>query len=119
MLISHLFKVYIMRDNESVNHWMDEIYSFCNDIPKLKGRNSFPKKEFIYKYLFGFMEDVFHQTYKRETANIEYKYGYECKYTEDELKEFIRLYIQWLSEKLSNVGSVSNPEVHYWIEDHL
>lgn len=95
------------------NHWANEIYSFIHDVPKLKGTNRYPSASFIfdntYEIWYDSMEPGVQKLFQQE----------HMEYDAQRVKIAIAIakeYFLWLSEQLSNNGSVTNQEVRQKLE---
>ena len=116
-VILHLFKLYLMSDNESRNHWIREIANFLNSVSLLSGKNKFPTSKQIYEWTYDKYQDVItNTTYIRKmTYDIIDDYGVDISksYSQicDEFDRICENYFKWLSNELSQSGFVSRREI--------
>lgn len=113
-ILEHLIKVIEYPDAQEVNHWKQEIYSFLNDVKKLRGTNKLPKSKLIFKGLSvsNDMIDKFigrvHRTYiNYQPRNNSAAFILNC----------VEEYQHWLSDKLSTEGLVYSDEVYAKIDE--
>lgn len=103
-LVGHLVKIAMFQDNGSLKHWRDELGGFVNRIPKMKGKNQLPSKEFIYQALTEYEYSRLDATIE----NVEFLYRKVEPVTTSKvfIKKYIDEYMDWLSEELSEKGFV-------------
>ena len=101
-LIKHLVKYFLYPNHLSSSHWGDEIFSFLNNVSKLKKKNKRPTSEVILKSTWNVYEDSILEYIP--TVQEDYGISYvDSKTVYNDCKQ----YMVWLAEKLSDVGSVS------------
>lgn len=114
-IIEHLFKLYVLPNHESRNHWCSEIYGFLNKVKKLAGKNKFPTKRQILDWSYLKWADTLEGSFvDTEIETLEYKYNVIIKKNSRMYTEFNYLcdkYFDWLATELSNIGRVSFPKV--------
>lgn len=107
-MMEHLVKIIEFPDALARDHWITEVYSFCNRIPKLKGTNKYPSTRFIYSILSS-NNDIM-ASYIRYVKTIESTEQF-AHVSEEGCIEIVDKYQYWLSAMLSRYGSVSLAEV--------
>ena len=107
--LEHLIKLYLWKNSEYANHWKSEIYSFYNDIPKLRTTNKYPNSDFIYQAIFGYCEDSISDSIDDKIEFILYKENNlnKLEYDKSDIIKFIKDYSIWLSSNLSSKGHIS------------
>ena len=118
MIIEHMLYLCLAPNCTTVNHWMDEIYSFISKIDKLKGKNRFPSARMIYEWTYGKKQDLVKDTRwlsvmiedAKDKENI--TDDFDVQDVMNDLDAMCRFYFQWLSEELASVGAVSRKSVH-------
>lgn len=116
-LIEHLIKIAMFQENGNLKHWRDELGGFVNRIPKMKGKNQLPSKEFIYHALTDY-------EYNRLDATIEnvqflYKNAKPVTTSKQFIRKYIDEYMNWLSEELSTKGFVYASRCSYVSQELL
>lgn len=117
-IIEHLFKLHLMPNHESVNHWRREIYSFLYNIDKLKGTNKYPSSKQIYDWTFGKIADKFDDNYYAEGIVETIEYDYNVTVNEDitvirkSMYTICKFYFSWISNELSIRGIVTPKQVY-------
>ena len=120
----HLLKIFVDRDRDSVEHWCNELFGFLNWIPKLKWSNKRPSPKYIYDNICGdYIDEVdvwfpnMLQTLQvsNKISNINVKW-YDIK---DAFTKFYKEYCKWISNELSNSGSVSLEDIKDKIQELL
>lgn len=103
-LVEHLVKIAMFQDNGNLKHWVDELGGFVNRIPKIKGKNQPPLKDFIYRALTEYEYNRLDATIE----NVEFLYKKVKPVTTSKrfIKKYIDEYMKWLSEELSEKGFV-------------
>lgn len=119
-LTLHLFKIFYHGSTQGrIDHWSGDLYDILNFIPSLKGSHIFPSKKDIYYNLWGYIEDRFSalSDSRITTLNRMAKGGKEGfgvikdKTPNYDCKKFCEGYFDWLSERLSMEGEVSEEEI--------
>lgn len=108
-LIRHLIKIALYPDHTSLNHWIDEIYSFLNQIDTYKGKNKAPSSDFIYNNLYS--KGNYRYLYKWIKV-IKQDYG-DSDVSDYQVEQFVQNYIIWLSEELSDNLVVSKSSIRH------
>lgn len=103
-LVEHLVKIILYRERGNLVHWCDELGSFIHKVPKLKSRNRFPDKDFIYHSIWDTESERLSQTIDYIQHRYKAYNGYDVP--EHDVRAFIEEYIGWLSEQLSKYGAV-------------
>ena len=111
-IVKHITKLYLYRDRECKNHWKKEIYNFLHVIPKIKGKNNYPAKTFIFKYTFGVNEKYM----SRWIENVTDDYG-AVDYDTNNVIAVIRDYFDFLSTELAVAGDVSKHSVYNKLDE--
>lgn len=121
-LIEHLMKCFMFPDCESANHWKGEIYGFVHTVPKLTNTKKWPDKKFLLDCLWSTYQDAIDPWY----YNLISDYSNYALNENSELDTVYRLcyaYIEWLCNKLSLDGRVSNSQcydrINSLIEENL
>lgn len=100
-LVAHLIKIILYRNNGNLEHWCKELYGFVPSVPRLKGSHKYPAREFIYKAL----TDGPFQHFSSLVSAIKDSYDYQYYSVSNEvMKNYVGLYIDWASDKLSRTG---------------
>ena len=116
-LVYHLVKIFIFPNCGITSHWCKEVYGFIHSVPKMKNKNKFPKKEFIFDNTFGVWGDTVE--YCIITAIKDYHNLVPMFNKENGLgvcEAAVRKYFNWLSEELSNIGRVASSDVYKKID---
>ena len=112
-LMDTLIKLYLYPDHESKLHWRQEVSSFINMVPKLKGSNAFPKSEDIIKNTWKVWSDCLLDW----IDPIMEDYGYSDKSSnKKELYDNCKSYFEWLGKELSSRGKLSNKSIYEKLE---
>lgn len=120
VIIKHLAKIFMLNSvlPETVSHWEEEIYSFLNEVDKLKTNNKYPDAKFIFNCTYGISGDTTDEamdfvarSYRPEGIRIP---AYAGK--EQEFNNFVKDYFIELSTILSSKGNVTKQEVKSIIE---
>lgn len=110
ILMMHLIKLWMFPGASEVNHWRNEVYSFLNQVPRLKGVNKFPSSEFIFNSTFvpneSCIDDLYEDVYDDYTDNHTLDRT-NC----DAMHQVIEDYYIWISDILSKRGVVSHKKV--------
>ena len=113
-LDEHIIRLMLYPTSEYVPHWKQEIWNFLHRVDKLKGKNKFPKAQFILdsisthndmiEELRGLVEDLESELtpVKIDTQNI---------------IAVLEAYQKWISEKLSVQGVVRQSEVYAKLDE--
>ena len=117
MIIEHMLYLCLAPNCTTVNHWMDEIYSFISKIDKLKGKNRFPSARMIYEWTYSKKQDLVKDTRwlsvmiedAKDKENI--ADDFDVQYVMNDLDAMCMSYFKWLSEELASVGAVSRKSV--------
>lgn len=99
----HIIRLLIFPHNFYEEHWMKEIWKFLYRVHKLKGKNKYPSKKFIFDALSGNMDIIENLIPAVKTK--------ENNLTPEDAKLEDILYVadgyhKWLSERLSTKGAV-------------
>lgn len=121
-LITHLMKIYLMPNHTNRNHWKDEIYTFINNVSKLKGTHEYPTPKQIYDWIYKTMQDCFTDsawfdvfiTNMCDSYNIQLR-GPSIKYLDD-FDTICESYFKWLANILGIVGIVKRSAVFAQID---
>lgn len=116
--VYHLVKIFIFPNCGITSHWCQEVYGFIHSLPKMKNKNKFPKKEFIFDNTFGVWGDTIESciiTAIKDYPNIVPLFtkesgSYVCEAA-------VRKYFDWLSEELSKIGRVASSDVYKKIDE--
>lgn len=111
-LINHLIKFYNYPDNQSHNHWIEEIYSVLHHVPAVKSNNKLPSKEFIYNNIWNNTNQKrFPVLYKR----INEDYDSQPRLSVENTMNVVTDYIKWLSEQLSENDDITLSDVRNYL----
>lgn len=116
-LVYHLVKIFIFHNCGITSHWCQEVYGFIHSVPKMKNKNKFPKKEFIFDNTFGVWGDTVGSCII--IAIKDYPDLFPLFNQENGLsicENAVRKYFEWLSEELSNIGRVASSDVYKKID---
>lgn len=116
-LVYHLVKIFIFPNCGITSHWCQEVYGFIHSVPKMKNKNKFPKKEFIFDNTFGVWGDTVESciiTAIKDHPNLVPMFNKENGLGVCEAA--VRKYFNWLSEELSNIGRVASSDVYKKID---
>ena len=106
-LIRHLIKFALYSNHRSSDHWADEIYSFIKDVDTYKGKNKAPSEEFIFRSLYT--RGNYRYLHKWIKV-VKEDYG-DSDVSDQNVEEFVKSYLEWLSEELSTNLTVSRSSV--------
>lgn len=101
-LIKHLVKYFMYPGHISASHWGDEIYAFLNSVSKLKKKNKRPTSKQILQSTW----DVYEDSIIEYIPTVVDDYG-DSDIDPELVYNNCRDYMIWLSNMLSDVGSVS------------
>lgn len=107
-IVENICKLILFPNSDSQNHWMQEVYSFVNFVPKLKGKNKRPKPNFIKKCL-SVANDSIDVLSRRAISNEQPLQPKEVDVTV--LLACVQRYQDWLSNELSEFGAVDESQV--------
>lgn len=117
IIFEHIAKLYYFQnDKDDINHWRGEVYSYFNQIKRLKGSNKFPSADFIFNNTYEVntdsiqicMDDVYEDYSVNHVPTREYNiYDYT---------NIVKDYYEWLSTILSQRGRVSRNSVYAKLE---
>ena len=112
-LTDHLIKVYLFPNSEYADHWKQEIWHILNRVPKMKQNNKFPDAKFIFNCISGYADMAYNlmQLWMSEYDSINPE-----RVDPEEAERWIVEYFGWLSEKLSEQGSITSHEVYNELE---
>lgn len=116
-LVYHLVKIFIFPNCGITSHWCKEVYGSIHSVPKMKNKNKFPNKEFIFDNTFGVWGDTVESCII--TAIKDYPNLFPMFNKENGLgvcEAAVRKYFNWLSEELSNIGRVASSDVYKKID---
>ena len=117
-VVYHLVKIFIFPNCGITSHWCQEVYGFIHSVPKMKNKNKFPKKEFIFENTFGVWGDTIESciiTAIKDYPNIVPLFAKESgSYV---CEAAVRKYFDWLSEELSKIGRVASSDVYKKIDE--
>ena len=107
-VVLHILKILMFPDSKYVDHWMHEIWGFLFRVKKLKGKNRFPKPDFIKKAMSTsndmipeLMSVVLDLESELEPTWVDSDVALEC----------IEAYQNWLASELSAHGVVNQSAV--------
>ena len=113
-VIEHLIKLYLFKDSEYQNHWRKEIWSFLHSVPKLKNTKKNPQVDLIRRALATYEDSVLEL---RRVVEDEYSSLFVSRSDNTELERLICAYLDWASEILSELGSITLSEVYSKLEE--
>ena len=112
----HLVKYFYIEDCELRDHWTHEIYSFLNDVDLVKGKNKFPKYDFIMKNTYDVHADSI--LLKKPHILQSYRKNHIIKNIEDDkFMAFCKEYFERISYLLSMYGFVNEETIKLILED--
>lgn len=113
-----LMKIFSYRNSTgNLEEWVMQLYKCYQALPMLRRCRRNPKAKYIYKYIFGGIEDVFPQWINNLTDDVERECRINVVYSNREkLFCFVKSYSYWISQQLSLKGIVSFDEVKGKIE---
>lgn len=117
-LVYHLVKIFIFPNCGITSHWCQEVYGFIHSVPKMKNKNKFPKKGFIFDSTFGVWGDTIEScivTATKDYPNLVPLFNQENGL--DICEQSVRKYFDWLSEELSKIGRVASLDVYKKIDE--
>lgn len=110
----HIIKLLIYPNNSLVDHWKHEIWTFQNDIDRLKGTNKYPSSQFIFDALsvhndiVGNLVLIVKETeYKLDSQDI----------SEGAAAAALEEYQKWLADNLSKYGIVRHKDVENKLDE--
>ena len=110
----HIIKLMLYPSAPECNHWKSEIYSFLNNVQKLKGSNKFPKAKLILKALTisnDMIDKLAWQVQCEEESLI------PIHIEVDVLIRTIEAYQSWLASMLSSDGLVVPKDVYSKLDE--
>ena len=125
-IVVHLIKIYLWRDTTYKNHWISELNGFLNSVPKLKGKNRYPKSKDLYRWLWtesrkeNFSKTLYSVIDQVDMGEGEFK---DLKRPDgvdiDKVKMFVEEYMMWISQELSVSGEIMLSEIRSKIDSLL
>ena len=107
-IVEHVIKLALYPDAQECNHWRHEVYTFLNKVDRLKGKNKYPKKDFIYRWLSTHNDII-----DSFVAQITSDYAEDPKIIPiSKLTAVVEEYQKWLSSELSTRGFVTSKDVY-------
>ena len=100
-LVRHLIKIVVYQDRGNLDHWSKELYGFLPSIPSLKGKNRFPDKRTILSGLWDRTQQRIHTMLTGMIKDYVYT-PYDV--SEDEVRDYVYRYLEWVAEELSTYG---------------
>lgn len=117
-LVYRIVKIFVFPNCGIKPHWYQEVYGFIHSVPKMKKKNKFPDKEFIFKNTFGVWGDTIESciiTAIKDYPNIVPLFNQDTGLNVCE--NAVRKYFEWLSEELSKIGRVASSDVYKKIDE--
>ena len=119
IIVEHILYLIMDKDNNAVDHWKNEIYSFLHTVKKLSGKNKFPTAKQIYDWTYCKISDCITdmrwvRVFVEDACDKEgFTYTSISSFStiSKQLDSFCRDYFSWLGENLSKVGIVSKQNV--------
>lgn len=120
-IVEHLFKLILMPNHNSANHWEKEIYSFLHDVNILKSTHKFPTETQILEWTYYKKKELFDNSTYMTKVIKEYEFEYEqplhhdinsIEIFKDDIKYVALNYFIWLGKQLSESGRVFSYEVY-------
>lgn len=109
VVIEHLIKIFLYPHAQETGHWKREVAAALNDVPKMKGSNKLPKAKFILDSSWMAWEDVFDRKVEVVKEDmIEHPIDADV----DVLYGAIDDYFNWISNELSQFGSISFTSIY-------
>ena len=112
-IVVHLTKLMIYPEAQQANHWKQEIYSFLNNVPKLKGSKKYPSKSFIFNAISVYVDTI---------DSIKWQLQYdESDLTQLDIDDAViekkaTRYLDWLATELSQKGAVQSVQVYNMLD---
>lgn len=113
-LVEHLIKLALFPECDSIDHWRAEVYSFLNKVPRIKGKNSWPKYKLIREPL-SIYEDMVDELV--DHVKKDYKNLSPVPINPIKLQNMITAYNNWLASELSQRGRVDSDDVFAKLEE--
>lgn len=116
--VEHLFKLYLMPNHSSRNHWEGEIFGFIHKVEKLKRTNRYPSAQEIYKWTYDKVQDIVTDKKQMsiEIRDVCERYNMDITIPIEEImnafNELCVDYFHWLADRLSTDGSVTSRDVY-------
>lgn len=114
-LFIHLLKLYYWGYDTNVKqHWIKEISNKYTDIKKLPN-NKYPSKEYIERLIWEDNDlDYIASMLNKDKNYKSYPHINKIDYN---TRRFCSDYIEWIAEKLSSEGEISNTEAQDYLSD--
>lgn len=103
--IDHLLLVYFYTDNESVNRWLNEIYTWCRHSYRVGFRRKLLSSRQVYKAIWLALKDGITE----KSVAITLKNFHTCKelpvieeFNYNDVYNYLESFFKWLSIQLSN-----------------
>lgn len=109
--IYHLMYIFFFRDNESINHWIDEVISFTKDSYRIKPKNKLLSSNEIYKLIWLEPKDLVNEENVKRFLNINYKnkgLRTSSNYSFNNLKNYLTDFFKWVSDELAKYDLVDS-----------
>lgn len=113
VVMNHLIKIWLYPSAREQNHWKSEVAHALNDVPKMKGKNRFPKFEFLMKNTWNVYEDSLENRIDAIMSDMKET---PIEFDSENLYYSIHDYFSWICENLSKSGIVTNTKVYEEIE---
>lgn len=109
--IYHLMYIFFFRNNESFDHWVDEVKAFTEISYRVKPKNKLLSSNEIYKLIWLEPKDLVNNENVKRFLNIAYKSKGLPKinnYSFDNLNNFLNDFFKWVSIELSKYDLVDD-----------
>lgn len=109
--IYHLMYIFFFRNNESFDHWIDEVKAFTEISYRVKPKNKLLSSNEIYKLIWLEPKDLVNNENVKRFLNIAYKSKGLPKinnYSFDNLNNFLNDFFKWVSVELSKYDLVDD-----------
>lgn len=109
--IYHLMYIFFFRNNESFDHWVDEVKAFTEISYRVKPKNKLLSSNEIYKLIWLDPKDLVNNENVKRFLNIAYKSKGLPKinnYSFDNLNNFLNDFFKWVSIELSKYDLVDD-----------
>ena len=112
--IYHLMYIFFFRNNESFEHWVNEVITFSKNSYRVKPKNKLLSSNDIYKLIWLEPKDLVNSENVDRFLNIAYKTKGLPKienYSFDNLYNFLNDFFKWINLELSKYDLVDNIDV--------
>lgn len=107
-LDEHIIRLLLYPGNHYTEHWMHEVWAFLHTVDKLKGKNRYPKADFIYNALACHNDILHHFVKSVKTKESQYD---PISISIENITDAVEEYQKWAANLLSSEGYIDYDDV--------